>query len=173
MLPIAASLLPFIMVVGLIIRRTGHYRWAIWSGWLITIAGSGLLLTFDSNSKTYAWVIIFLVIGLGHGLILLSLNICTQAMVEHQDAGQAAIMYTFLRSVRLCISASVRSTVFQNTLQIHLESQGLPPGLASTAQSLLAELSALPLRDRFATAIAGSIRNIAELLVGIAVAGGL
>ncbi|KAF4507899.1 hypothetical protein G6O67_004349 [Ophiocordyceps sinensis] len=105
LMPITGSLLPFSILVALIIRKTGHFRWAIWSGWAISTLSSGLLILLSAETRVYAWVLIFIVVGLGHGLILIALNICTQALVHESDVVHAAVMYTFARSVGILFSA--------------------------------------------------------------------
>ena len=42
--------------------RFGRFRWAVWLGWLVTLGGTGLLILLDVTTKTYAWVLIFVVV---------------------------------------------------------------------------------------------------------------
>lgn len=171
LMSITGSLLPFSILVALIIRKTGHFRWAIWSGWAISTLSSGLLILLSAETRVYAWVLIFIVVGLGHGLILIALNICTQALVHESDVVHAAVMYTFARSVGMCIGVSIGGTLFQNTLQSHLAAQGLPSALANEIESLLGRPVEPALKDLFRISITQSCKNVAELLTGVAVVG--
>ena len=48
-LGITCGLFPSSCVAGIVISRTGHFRWAIWTGWTITTLGTGLLLQFGGD----------------------------------------------------------------------------------------------------------------------------
>ncbi|KAK5996431.1 MFS transporter L2 [Cladobotryum mycophilum] len=167
-IPMNGSLLPFGIITGAIIRRTGHFRWAIWSGWAISILSYGLLIMWSPETRVYAWVLMLILVGLGQGLVLIALNICTQSLAPSVDVGYAAAMYTFMRGVGMCIGVSLSGTILQNTLKSHLEAQGLDPSLAHVIEGILGELRHSPMRKAFGIAIAQSFDNISEFLVGIA-----
>ncbi|KHO11327.1 hypothetical protein MAA_11142 [Metarhizium robertsii ARSEF 23] len=170
LIPMTGSLLPIGILVGIIIRRTGHFRWAIWLGWLISILSSGLLILFNSDTRVYAWVLILIVVGLGHGLILIALNICTQALADRADVGYAAAMYTFMRSIGMCIGVSVSGTILQNTLQTYMKDQNLDASMAGAVVGIISQLQDLPttMRKPIAIAIGKSCDNVAEFLLGVA-----
>jgi hypothetical protein len=154
-------------------RRLGRYRWAIWSGWTITIVATGLLILLDTDTKTYAWVLIFITIGIGHGLILMSLNYCTQVMADSRDVGHAAVMYTFLRSCGICLGVTFGGTVFQNRLKPHLAALNLPVTIEADAIRMIAQLQNSPQRALFSKAFAQTFQNVAEFMLGVAILGGL
>jgi hypothetical protein len=154
-------------------RRTGNFRWAIWSGWLVTTVASGLLVLLDTDTKTYAWVLIFITVGCGHGFILISLNYCTQVLAESQDVGYAAVTYTFLRTFGLCIGVAFGGTVFQNTLETHLVSLNLPTYMAKDAEGFIAQIQNSPQRHAFRVALARSIQNVAGFMTGVAALAGI
>ncbi|KAJ4546978.1 hypothetical protein HRR77_004518 [Exophiala dermatitidis] len=80
LLPVMLTLIPASVVVGSIITRLGHYRWAIWAGWTLATLGTGLTILWDENSSLAARVITLVILGLGHGLLLNSLNTASQAV---------------------------------------------------------------------------------------------
>jgi hypothetical protein len=118
-------------------------------------------------------VLIFITVGCGHGLILISLNYCTQALAESQDVGYAAVTYTFLRTFGLCIGVAVGGTVFQNTLETHLASLHLPTYMATDAEGFIAQIQRSPQRHAFSTALARSIQNVAQFMTGVAALAGI
>lgn len=144
LIPLTGALLPTSVIVGRLMTRFGRYRWAIWLGWAITIASTGLLMLLDVDIRVYAWVLIFLVVGLGHGLILMSLNFSVQAMADTQNVAYAATMYTFMRTFGMCIGVAIGGAVFQNGLKKQLGELHLPVDVANNAESFLASLRALP-----------------------------
>jgi predicted MFS family arabinose efflux permease len=135
MIPISCTLLPVSVIVGRLITRFGRFRSAIWTRWVITVTATGLLILLDAKTHTAAWVIIFLVIGFGHGLLFMSLNTCTQALDDSRDNAHAAGMYTFFRITGNCIGVSIGGSVFQNFFAKHLETLDLPVAIAKDAEA--------------------------------------
>ncbi|KJZ75497.1 hypothetical protein HIM_05193 [Hirsutella minnesotensis 3608] len=171
LMPITGSLLPFGIIVGVVIRITGRFRWAVWSGWAISILSSGLLILLGTGTQVGAWVMILIVVGLGHGLVLISLNICTQALVHTSHVVHAVVMYTFARTAGMCIGVSVGGALFQSTLGSQLEAKGLPSAWAHDTGSLLGHPIPPMIKDPIISSITQSCRSIAQLLLGVAVAG--
>lgn len=176
-MPLPGALLPTSVIVGRLITKFGRYRWAIWLGWAVTVAGTGLLILLDSDIQTYAWVLIFLVVGLGHGLILLSYNFCVQAMADTRNVAYAAGMYTFARTFGMCIGVAVGGTVFQNELKKHLRELQLPAAVADDAENFVAKLQALPKSSTqylaYILAYVNSFKVVFEALTAIAGLAGL
>lgn len=173
LIPVTGALVPMSIVCGGVMRRLGRFRWAIWSGWTITIVATGLLILLDSGTRTYAWVLIFVTVGFGHGLILMSLNYCTQVIADSPDVGYAAVMYTFLRSCGICLGVTFGGVVFQNQLTAHLERMNLPVSMEADAIGMIVQLQSSPHRAAFSEAFAQTFKNVAEFMLGVAILGGL
>lgn len=177
LMPLTGALLPTSVIVGRIMTKTGRFRWAVWLGWAITIAGTGLLILLDVHTRTYAWVLIFIVVGLGHGFILMSLNFSIQAMADTQNVAYAAAMYTFMRTFGMCIGVAAGGAVFQNQLKKHLSSLALLVTVATDAEGFVARLQALPKispeYQKYVFAYAKSFENVFEVLTAVAGMAGL
>ena len=132
--PVTFALVPTSIIVGVLVTRFGRFRWALWSGWFLTTLGTGLTILFEMHTPTWKSALIFVVCGLGHGLLLNSLNFTTQAMAGKEDAAAAAAMYTFLRSLGMAIGVAVGGSVFQNIMKIKLRHYGLPLEMATNAE---------------------------------------
>jgi F0F1-type ATP synthase assembly protein I len=174
MIPTSCTLLPVSVIVGMLITRFGRFRWAIWTGWVITVIATGLLILLDAKTHTAAWVIIFLVMGFGHGLLLMSLNICTQALADSRDNPHAAGMYTFFRITGSCIGVSIGGTAFQNFFAKHLATLDLPVEIAKDAEAFVTKLQHFPSgseRTAYINAFELTFQNVFEVLVGIAALG--
>ncbi|KAI9784712.1 MAG: hypothetical protein M1835_003515 [Candelina submexicana] len=144
LLPLTCAMLPTSIVIGRLMSKFGRYRWAIWLGWVTAIAGTGLLILLGINTRVYTWVLVFIVVGLGHGLILMSLNFSIQAMADTQNVAHAAAMYTFIRTFGMCIGVAIGGTVLQNELRKHLEQLRLPTGVSNDAERFVTDLKAFP-----------------------------
>ncbi|KAH8695198.1 major facilitator superfamily domain-containing protein [Talaromyces proteolyticus] len=172
LMPITVSLVPVSIAASLVMTRSGHIRWAIWSGWVVTAISSGLLILLDINTRTYAWVLIFLVLGIGQGLILVSCSFYVQALADAEESSFAASMYAFFRSVGMCMGVAICGTVLQNQLRHQLEIRQLPLDIANDAQAFIfssntSSLSASYLRDIYEAYIE-SLKTVFETLLGVA-----
>lgn len=145
--PVTCLLLPGSIVVSLISSRTGHYRWAIWSGWAITAIGCGLLHFFNTDTPTPVWAVILAVFGIGHGILLTSVNVGIQAISRVEDAGRAAAMYAFMRTMGMSIGVAVGGTVFQNLMVKKLDELGMPEEIAHDSEAFVVQMAAMDPTD--------------------------
>ncbi|RII11956.1 Multidrug resistance protein 3 [Streptomyces sp. YIM 130001] len=98
-IPMIAGLFVSSTVSGLIITKTG--RWKAWlvAGAALVTAGLGLLSTIEYDT-TYWHVAIFMALmGLGVGMMMQNLVLCTQNQVDPGDLGAASSVVTFFRSL--------------------------------------------------------------------------
>lgn len=136
--------MPASIAIGIAITKLGQFRWALWLGWIVTTLGTGLLIILDANTRAYALVLIFLVVGIGQGLLLNSLNTTIQAISAVEDAAYASAMYAFMRGIGLCLGVAIGGTIFQNQLSNELRNAGLPSDIAGNAEGFVATLNRLP-----------------------------
>lgn len=87
---------------------------------------------------------IFVLVGIGHGLILMSLNFAIQAMAEARNVAYADAMYTFFRTFGMSVGVAIGGTVFQNMLQVYLADQGLPQAVAYDTEDFVTVVKTLP-----------------------------
>lgn len=107
--PETFTVAPASLIMGIIVSRTGHYRWGVWGGWLLTTLGMGLLCLLDVNTSTSCWVILNLVGGLGMGSLFSAMAFAIQASAcaTGEDMGFAISMFTFFRALgTVCPSIS-------------------------------------------------------------------
>ncbi len=145
--PVTCFLLPSSIIISLVTTRIGRYRWAIWGGWVITSAGCGLLVLFDTHTRTVIWAVILAVFGIGHGMLLTSVNVGIQAVSHVEDAGRAAAMYAFMRTLGMAIGVAIGGTVFQNVMNKKLDKLGLPADIAHNAEAYVKKLAQMDPND--------------------------
>ncbi|KAE9362755.1 MFS general substrate transporter [Stipitochalara longipes BDJ] len=145
--PVLFLLLPGSIVVSAITTRIGRFRWAIWSGWLITTVGCGLLALLNLHTKTAVWAGVFVVFGVGSGMLLSSVNFGIQAISKSEDCGRAACMYSFVRSMGMSIGVAVSSTIFQNVMSSKLTSLGLPTSISHSSEGFVAVMKTMAADD--------------------------
>jgi len=118
-IPLIIGLFVSSTVSGRIITRTGK-----WKGWLVTgaalmAAGLGLLGTLRHDTP-YALIAAFMaLVGLGVGMTLQNLVLCTQNQVSPDDLGAASSTVTFFRSLGGAVGVSVLGSVLTGRISHH------------------------------------------------------
>jgi MFS family permease len=134
LLPSLIFIVPGSIIVAGLTTRLGRWRWAVWSGWVITILGVGLLLLLDLHTSYAAFAAIFAVFGIGSGMVLTSVNVGIQAISKVEDCAMAASMYGFFRSLGMPLGVALSGTIFQNAMKSKLEAHGLPEEIAHDSE---------------------------------------
>ena len=110
--PAVCLLVPSSVVVAILISRLGHFRWAVWLGWSVTVVACGVFTLFDERIGKAVFVLALAVFGIGNGMVLTSVNVATQAIAAQtiakaEDRAMAACMYGFMRSLGMPIGIAV------------------------------------------------------------------
>lgn len=119
-LPETFTVAPAAMIVGIVIAKIQHYRWAVWGGWFLTTLGAGLLIYLHVDSSIPAWVFLNLPIGFGTGMLFPALALSIQASCEPALNAQAAAFFSFLRTFGQAIGVAVSGVIFQNAFKRQL-----------------------------------------------------
>ena len=138
--PETFTVAPAAGITGVIITKTGRYRWAIWAGWVLTIIGTGILYLLDVDTSITAWIFINLVSGLGLGLLFPSMAFSIQASTSNKDLAFAVALYSFFRAFGQALGVAIGGTVFQNTMKLKLMAY---PQLAGQATEYSKDAAAL------------------------------
>ena len=137
--PETFTVAPAALVTGIIITKTGRYRFAIYLGWLLTILGTGLLYLQDVHTPTAEWIFLNLTAGLGMGMLFPSMNFAVQAASRNADLAFAVAMFTFFRAFGQSLGVAVGGTIFQNQIKKSLlASADLAPLAADYARDAAA-----------------------------------
>ena len=138
--PETFTVAPAAVVTGAVITKLGRYRWAIWSGWVLTTFGSGLLCYLKVDTSTVSWIFLNLVSGLGMGILFPSMAFSIQAASSNANVAFAVAMYSFFRAFGQAIGVAIGGTIFQNEMKKKLLTH---PLLAPQASEYAADASSL------------------------------
>ncbi len=138
--PDTFTVAPLAVVTGLLITKTGRYRWAVWSGWVLTVFGIGLNILLDVNTSVPAWIFLTIISGVGLGILFPSMQFSLQAATKPKDIGFAVAMFSFFRSFGQAIGVAIGGVIFQNQMEKKLTSY---PQFASQASELAKNAAAL------------------------------
>ncbi|MFJ3890920.1 MFS transporter [Streptomyces rubrogriseus] len=118
-IPLIAGLFVSSTVSGRLITRTGKWKgWLLAGGALLT-AGLGLLSTIRYDTP-YLYIASYMaLVGLGVGMTLQNLVLCTQNQVAASDLGAASSTVTFFRSLGGAVGVSVLGSILTTRIGHH------------------------------------------------------
>ncbi|MFH9061044.1 MFS transporter [Streptomyces coeruleorubidus] len=150
-IPMIAGLFVSSTVSGQVITRTGRWKgWLLGGGVLVT-AGLGLLGTIRYDTEYWHIAIFMALMGLGIGMMMQNLVLCTQNQVEPGDLGAASSTVTFFRSLGGAVGVSALGAVLGNKITDYVKDgladlggQGAALGHAGTGGGGIPDLNAMP-----------------------------
>ncbi|MEU4494885.1 MFS transporter [Streptomyces sp. NPDC023998] len=123
-IPMIGGLFVSSTLSGQIITKTGRWKaWLVGGGMLVT-AGLGLLGTIRYDTEYWHIAVFMAVLGLGLGMMMQNLVLCTQNQVAAEDLGSASSVVTFFRSLGGAIGVSALGAVMANRVT-HYVKDGL------------------------------------------------
>ena len=140
LLPEVGLVAPVSVIAAFVITKMGRYRVVLWSGWLSTTAGAGLLFLLQPDSPVYAWILLNVLVSLGTGILFPSMALSIQAACRPADSGHAAALFSFLRVVGQALGLAVSGVAFQNRL---FQALSADPKYAATASQYSSDATAL------------------------------
>lgn len=110
-IPMILGLVVSSTVSGQVITKTG--RWKAWlvSGGVLLTAGMGLLGTLRYDTAYWHMSVYMVLMGLGIGMMMQNLVLCTQNQVAPSDLGAASSVVTFFRSLGGAVGVSALGAV--------------------------------------------------------------
>ena len=138
--PQTLTVAPASVIVGLLIAKSGNYRWAVWSGCILTTTGMGLLILLSVDTPTVEWIFLNLVSGIGIGMLYPAMAFSIQAAASNADLPFAAAMFSFFRACGQMLGIAIGGAVFQNEMTKKLRAY---PDLARGALLYSNDASAL------------------------------
>jgi EmrB/QacA subfamily drug resistance transporter len=116
LLPMMAGLMASSIVSGLLVSRTGKYRWYPTVGIGLVVVGYVLLTGLRVDSPLpYLWLCM-VVLGIGLGMVQQALTLATQNAVGAKDMGVATSAATFFRQIGGTLGAAVLLSVLFSVL---------------------------------------------------------
>ncbi|MEV5466353.1 MFS transporter [Streptomyces griseoincarnatus] len=115
-IPMIGGLFISSTVSGIVITRTGRWKaWLLTGGVLLT-AGIGLLSTIRYDTPYWHVGVFMALMGLGVGMMMQNLVLCTQNQVAPSDLGAASSVVTFFRSLGGAVGVSVLGSVMSSRI---------------------------------------------------------
>lgn len=170
LLPFGLSVIPVSGITGVLIAKLGHYQRFVWSGWVISTIGLGVLTLLDRDTSPAAFTFILICAGVGQALLFISHSVAVQASCEPKDIAHATSMFSFMRSFGLCLGVGIGGTILQNFVRQRLQHVGLPLDIAADIVGFVPKLAALPNtihKELVVEAYSSALRRLFATLSGI------
>lgn len=176
--PQTFTVAPAAVIVGILVAKTGVYRWAIWAGWTFATIGLCLCTLQDVRTPIPGWIFINIASGLGTGMLFPSPMIALQAATPSKDVPSAVTLFTFFRTFGQAVGVAVGGVIFQNRIKAKIMSHTLIAEHATEwsadASALVEIIKAMPdgaARDQLMESYAGALKNVWAVLCGLAFVG--
>jgi EmrB/QacA subfamily drug resistance transporter len=164
-IPMIGGLFLSSTVSGQVITRNG--RWKVWlcSGGVLLTAGLGLLGTMRSDTPYWHVAVFMALLGLGVGMMMQNLVLCTQNQVDAQDLGSASSLVSFFRTLGGAVGVSVLGAILAERVTDYVKDGLHALGVRTGGQAAgggIPDLSELPppLRHVIETAYGHGIGDI-------------
>ena len=131
MIPMMASLLVTSVITGIIITRTGKYKFMPIVGSLILAVGLGLLATTTVETSVALICVYMGVMGIGLGTSMQILTLVVQNSFPHKIVGTATAANNYFRQVGGSLGSAVVGSVFAARL-VSLIAERLPQGTGAS-----------------------------------------
>ncbi|MFG3282645.1 MFS transporter [Streptomyces sp. NPDC048111] len=150
-IPMIGGLFVASTVSGQVITKTGKWKAWLVSGGVLVTAGLGLLGTMRYDTPYWHLAIYMALMGLGIGMMMQNLVLCTQNQVSPANLGSASSVVVFFRSLGGAVGVSALGAVMANRVG-HYVTEGLtalgPQGAAAAKSAggsgTIPDLSVLP-----------------------------
>ena len=127
-LPTVLILLPFAILGGLALTKSGRYRPFHHVGFALMTLGFGLFTLLKSSSSTAEWVIFQGVTAAGSGIILSTMLPAIQASLAETDSASSTATFAFIRSFGGIWGLTIPAVIFNNQFD-HLAHQIVDPSV--------------------------------------------
>ncbi|CAG8956362.1 hypothetical protein HYFRA_00003744 [Hymenoscyphus fraxineus] len=110
----AIPMVPFGILGGFIIARTGHYRLNQLFGFGLAALAIGCFSILDQHSSTSTWVLLQIVLAMGAGIVLTALLPAIQAPLAESDVASATATWGLVQSLGFLCGVAMPSSIFEN-----------------------------------------------------------
>lgn len=120
-LPFMTLLMPFGILGGGLLAKTGRYRLLHAAGFAFVALGCGLFSTMNSSTKTVEWVFWQLFVSLGLGLLFTTVLPAIQASLPEKEVASSTATYSFMRSFGIVWGVVIPTTIMNSRINHQLK----------------------------------------------------
>ncbi len=117
MIPMILGMMPTSIVVGIIVSRTGNYKWYPVVGMFINAVGLFLLGGLETHDSLLHLGLVLFVFGFGLGCAMQILVLIVQNAFPVSMVGTATASNNFFRQIGMAVGSAIVGSVFTSRLQ--------------------------------------------------------
>ena len=111
-----------LLLVGVLIRFTGRFKWLLWIGVPLYIFAQGLMIYFRRPDQSVGFLIMCQVfISIGGSVFILCEQLAILAAVDHQHFAAALGLLNVVGTVGGAMGATISGVIWQNTFPVALK----------------------------------------------------
>ena len=136
-----------LLIVGLLIRKTGYFKWLLYIAVPLYILAQGLMIYFRRPNQSVGFLVMCQIFtSIGGSIFILIQQVAILAAVDHQHVAAVLALLSVVGTVGYAMGATISGTIWTNTFEKSL-ARNLPeadlPDLASIYGDLDKQLSYL------------------------------
>ena len=120
LLPTTIAVVPFGIMAGILMSKTGLYRPLHWIAMALCAIGAGLISRLDANSSKAEWICFQIIIAGGGGIIAAATLPAILAALPESDVAAASGAFSFIRSFGYVWGVTLPSIIFNNQFDKHI-----------------------------------------------------
>ncbi|PPQ65731.1 hypothetical protein CVT24_011764 [Panaeolus cyanescens] len=127
LIPVLVSQMIVSWISGMIVSKTGKYRYIIHSGFTLWSVACGLISTINPDSHKSVIAVYMILAGCGAGQTLQTTTVAAQASVSRKDMSVVTAFRNFVRLLGGTLALAVGGTVVNNFLRNSMAALALDP----------------------------------------------
>ncbi|KAJ5752698.1 MFS general substrate transporter [Penicillium odoratum] len=105
-----------LLFVGVLIRKTGHFKWLLWIAVPLYVFAQGLMIYFRRPNQSVGYLVMCQVfISIGGSVFIICEQIAILAAVDHQHVASALALLNVVGTVGGTIDVTISGVIWQNT----------------------------------------------------------
>lgn len=129
------------IIVSLMIKYTGHYKYFVTSGSLIYLLGVGLMIRYRTEDTTVGSLVgTQIAVGIGGGMLNVPAQLGVQASASHQQVAAATAVFLMMVEIGGAVGAAISGAVWTQLVPYKL-SQYLPADAAAQAHAIFGDVT--------------------------------
>lgn len=105
-----------LLIVGVLIRKTGRFKWLLWVAVPLYIFAQGLMIYFRRPNQSVGYLVMCQVfISIGGSVFIIVEQLAILAAVDHQHVASVLALLNVVGTVGDAMGATISSAIWQNT----------------------------------------------------------
>lgn len=120
-----------LLIVGVLIRKTGRFKWLLWIAVPLYIFAQGLMIYFRRPNQSVGYLVMCQVfISIGGSVFILIEQLSILAAVDHRHVASVLALLNVVGTIGDAMGATISGVIWQNTypnaLKIYLPDSAMP-----------------------------------------------